>query len=1158
MNRLQRLCIGWASIALSTGLLLAAAGPQAAVLSGELLQDAGFEPGAKPLQTFFRGTGDPGWTPGDWNAESAVLTVGPQGAITPSEGTGMLNIMPPGVASGVASDVSQIIDVSNLAATIDRGGVTARVVASVNSPGTNTTLIVRLRAAASREANGVLLNPSERLIEQTTDQDAETWESVVGELEIPVGTRYLSVWISAFEATMPPEGIFVDASSVQMALQAGTADCLDAPPLLDPVVCDGLLTDGGLDSTSAPLQSFSRGTSNPWQPGEWNAEYPALLVGPDGVIAPVQGDGMLRIEPTGGVMSDVSQIIDLSACAGSVDNGNARAHVALYVNAPKPGAVLNLIFSANDAQESNGTLDAATGDSNTQGFSVDADPRTWERVEVTLDLKPGRRFLSLWLAVPIASITGAAVYVDDAAVEIGARTNAGVLDQPLHMTVTDGLADNFANPVDQTEPTTIGARLSGVAPGSSGFRDYFDEGGANKILRHTIGGLPPCIGAAHLTMRIKAVDGLATNDTLGLGNADVAAVWSSSISDIIGAPWNNGDVRDLTLDLSALPLASGGTVSLLDSMNTDGALDITLQDDTAVDYVRLDLEHCRCTCLEQPSGMIAWFPLDEPAGSVAHETVGGNHGSYVGGPTPVADGLVDYARAFNGQGSYVQAPHASVLNLGTGDLSVDAWIRTDGQGGVATILDKRFENRVNNTQGIALFLQDGKLAFQLADGPATSGANRNWVCSTNSATSSCTNYVSSANVADGQWHLVAVTVDRNLAIGGTFYVDGRVVGHFNPTGRMGSLDNGHPLRIASRSSSVTGLFRGQVDELELFNRALSSSEINEIYQAYSAGKCRDQISFPEGLSYCYGLDTIYTGNSRTTICNHGAEPRLYNLSYMGLPAGYTDASLPDLNTANVGPTGFNGQAPANLVQVDPGACEHVLIRIPLPAGHDKHDLSLLNWRGAMRINVLDLTGATSSSLVAQLTGASFCKCAVEGPAGLMTLVQDGGVLSSPIASVSNACGAVSQLDYVLRIIDSPIGGGVLRFDGLQVGEDYHGQVNLPTDGSVAIDVGIEAVGHVPNALHEIQLLKDNGGGDLQPMSSIPVTTAGPIPQWITCDANGDEFIDRSDITLIMAARNTPATSPDDRRDEDGDGMISVVDARRCALLCELPGCAARD
>jgi len=41
----------------------------------------------------------------------------------------------------------------------------------------------------------------------------------------------------------------------------------------------------------------------------------------------------------------------------------------------------------------------------------------------------------------------------------------------------------------------------------------------------------------------------------------------------------------------------------------------------------------------------------------------------------------------------------------------------------------------------------------------------------------------------------------------------------------------------------------------------------------------------------------------------------------------------------------------------------------------------------------------------------------------------------------------------------------------------------------------------------------------------------------------------------MAARNTPASGPDDPRDLDGDGMITVLDARKLVLLCTLPRCA---
>ena len=59
---------------------------------------------------------------------------------------------------------------------------------------------------------------------------------------------------------------------------------------------------------------------------------------------------------------------------------------------------------------------------------------------------------------------------------------------------------------------------------------------------------------------------------------------------------------------------------------------------------------------------------------------------------------------------------------------------------------------------------------------------------------------------------------------------------------------------------------------------------------------------------------------------------------------------------------------------------------------------------------------------------------------------------------------------------------------------------------------------------------------------------------MVCDVNGDGVIDRIDIQLISAARNQPASGPDDPRDADGDGMITVRDARICSQRCTLPNC----
>jgi len=58
-----------------------------------------------------------------------------------------------------------------------------------------------------------------------------------------------------------------------------------------------------------------------------------------------------------------------------------------------------------------------------------------------------------------------------------------------------------------------------------------------------------------------------------------------------------------------------------------------------------------------------------------------------------------------------------------------------------------------------------------------------------------------------------------------------------------------------------------------------------------------------------------------------------------------------------------------------------------------------------------------------------------------------------------------------------------------------------------------------------------------------------------CFVDSDNDVDRNDINLIAAARNTPADGPDDPRDADGNGMITATDARTCMRRCTMPRCA---
>ena len=66
-----------------------------------------------------------------------------------------------------------------------------------------------------------------------------------------------------------------------------------------------------------------------------------------------------------------------------------------------------------------------------------------------------------------------------------------------------------------------------------------------------------------------------------------------------------------------------------------------------------------------------------------------------------------------------------------------------------------------------------------------------------------------------------------------------------------------------------------------------------------------------------------------------------------------------------------------------------------------------------------------------------------------------------------------------------------------------------------------------------------------------------LPAWsAVCDVDADDDVDQLDIRLIIKARNQTA-DPGDPRDADGDGVITVLDARTCVRQCSLPHCEIR-
>jgi len=228
-------------------------------------------------------------------------------------------------------------------------------------------------------------------------------------------------------------------------------------------------------------------------------------------------------------------------------------------------------------------------------------------------------------------------------------------------------------------------------------------------------------------------------------------------------------------------------------------------------------------CAPLPATMAAWWPLDEPGGIIAVDVVGTNHGSVQGGAAVANPAKVLSGRAFDGSSGHILVPDAAAIDPGAGDFSVDAWIQPRAVDGRRPIVSKMYAP-ADAPWGWLFALEGGRLSLTV-----------------NNEGSSLTGTAPTAMTVDGQWHLVAATVQRGSATGGRLYIDGALVHTFDTTPLVGPVDTAAELWIAGVNALGRGLparfFDGGIDEVEVFGRALTAGEVGAIYSAGAFGKC---------------------------------------------------------------------------------------------------------------------------------------------------------------------------------------------------------------------------------------------------------------------------------------------------------------------------------
>jgi len=205
-----------------------------------------------------------------------------------------------------------------------------------------------------------------------------------------------------------------------------------------------------------------------------------------------------------------------------------------------------------------------------------------------------------------------------------------------------------------------------------------------------------------------------------------------------------------------------------------------------------------------PPGLVAYLKLDEAEGSIAHDSIGDNHGTVYGEPLwQPESGKKDGALAFDGIDDYVET--GFVLDPAGGDFSVLAWM----QGGAP-----------------------GQVILSQTDGP--SGAGEIWLGTDSvegklmtkllspSGRSPAPPMVADAVITDGQWHHIGIVVTEQKVR--DLYVDGIRVAFDNQPIVLPSSDGGLYIGV-NKILDATSFFSGMIDDIRIYNRALSADEI---------------------------------------------------------------------------------------------------------------------------------------------------------------------------------------------------------------------------------------------------------------------------------------------------------------------------------------------
>lgn len=205
-------------------------------------------------------------------------------------------------------------------------------------------------------------------------------------------------------------------------------------------------------------------------------------------------------------------------------------------------------------------------------------------------------------------------------------------------------------------------------------------------------------------------------------------------------------------------------------------------------------------------GLVGWWRFNEGTGTNAFDLSGnGNTGTLSGSTLPVwTNGVFGGALYVTTTHSYVLVNSSSSLDI-TNDITVSCWVKGGSQSGAKGIVTKDG----GSVQGWMLFWVSGKCQFdaRAASSYNSSGASTN-------------------GIDTGTYHMVTGERTGSML---SIWIDG-VLSKQTDSGHTQSIAaDGTSIHIGDYNSGTTDQLTGSIDDVRIYSRALSATEVLNLY-----------------------------------------------------------------------------------------------------------------------------------------------------------------------------------------------------------------------------------------------------------------------------------------------------------------------------------------